>query len=556
MVHLLPDRHIDIPVVDLFTFVWGSCPESRLDTPAYIDGLTGASITFRRVRDDSAAVSRALRDPRTPWAGLARRQVACIYAANSLAVPALIYGVLAAGCAMTPSNPAYVARELEHQLRVSGTRVLFTQASMLPTAFEVAKAAGLPRSHIVLTDNEGPRDLITLAQLVDRGRELSEDDVGGRVVFSEDDIKRAPALLPFSSGTTGLPKAVALSHHNLVANVLQWTTQEGTAGPLPAPETRACFIPLAHMAGLMSFMLMAPRIGACVAIYPRFDVALALDAWSKYRSRYLNLVPPIAVQLAKADSSGYDFSAVESIMCGSAPLGPELERAMEDKFGAPVKQGWGMTETTCAGLIYKAGERQRPGAVGQPLPNMEVKVVDPETGRPVGFGNEGELLVKGPNIFLGYHGNEQATREAFDADGFFRTGDLVVCDEDRMFWVRDRLKELIKYNAFQIAPSELEDLLMGHPEVQDACVVGIPSPEHGEVPRAFVVLRPSVPRTDAKAEELRAYLDAKVSPTKKLRGGLEFVDEVPRGATGKILRRQVRDAVRARMAAGAGQARL
>lgn len=262
------------------------------------------------------------------------------------------------------------------------------------------------------------------------------------------------------------------------------------------------------------------------------------------------LVPPIAVVLSKQDLSKYDFSAMRLVECGSAPLGVEVEAIMHEKLGVPIKQVYGGSEVSCTFTAYWYDMEYKPGGVGLPLPNCEIKLVDPDTGALVGPDQPGEAWLKSPSVALGYFGLPEATKESF-VDGWFRSGDILVySSKDNIFRVTDRIKDLIKYNAFQIAPAELDDLLLTHPDIADVCVTGIPSEEHGEVPRAFVQLKPGVPATPAKAAEIIAFLDGKVTAYKRLRGGVEFRDVIPRGATGKLLRRQLRDEMKERMAKG------
>ncbi|KAI9030493.1 phenylacetyl-CoA ligase [Hyaloraphidium curvatum] len=555
MVHLKPDVVLDIPVQGFYDFVWSSMPDSQLSKPAYIDGLTGETLTYGQLREDALAFGRGLRDPKSPWGGLKRGEIACMFGPNDIRLPAIIFGLMGAGGGLSPSNPNYTVRELVHQLKSSGSTLLISHSTCLGPAKEAAAEAGLPDSRLILMD-EGVPGYPTVKGITERGKQLTDADVGGKVVLTEREIKEVPSLVPYSSGTTGLPKGVALSQYNLVANVLQFMYLRDPNEPPAESDYRPCFLPLFHMNGLMQFLCMAPKMGATTVVYPRFDLKIALEAWSKYKTKTISLVPPLAVVLAKTDLSGYDLSAVEGIGCGAAPLGGEVEDILIEKFGVPVKQGYGCSEGTCGALLYRHNTPYKRGSVGVPLPNLEVKVVDPETLEPVGYNKEGELWIRGPNVALGYVNNPEATRGSWTEDGFYKTGDLVSCDEDRQFWIRDRLKELIKYNAFQIAPAELEDLLLRHKDVADSCVIGMPSEEHGEVPRAFVVLKPGVEATKAKEDEVRAFLDGLVSPLKRLRGGVEFVPAIPRNPSGKILRRQIRDEVRARAEAAKAKAKL
>ncbi|KAJ3327213.1 hypothetical protein HDU93_002089 [Gonapodya sp. JEL0774] len=307
----------------------------------------------------------------------------------------------------------------------------------------------------------------------------------------------------------------------------------------------------------MQFLCVAPKVGATTVVFPRFDIGQALAAWAKYKVSNIAVVPPIANVIAKHPIvDKFDLSALETIGCGAAPLGGEVEDMLAKRFNVVVQQGYGCTEGTCAATLYRHDTPYHRGSVGTPLPNMEIKVVDPDTGKLVGFNKEGELWFKGPNVCKGYINNPEATKGSFTDDGFYKTGDIVVINENRIMWVRDRLKELIKYNAFQVAPAELEDVLNSHPLVEDAAVTGAPSDEHGEVPKAYIVLKPGVERSDKVAKDIMAFMDKTVAPHKRLRGGLEFRDVIPKNPSGKILRRMLRDEERERIAKAKATARL
>jgi Acyl-CoA synthetases (AMP-forming)/AMP-acid ligases II len=344
------------------------------------------------------------------------------------------------------------------------------------------------------------------------------------------------AALPYSSGTTGLAKGVMLTHRNLVANLLQMQ-------PLGRVHARArllAVLPLFHIYGMTGIMNQGLRMRALVVTMPRFDLAGFLAAVAEHRIDHLYVAPPIALALAKSPLvDSYDLSSVEVVMSAAAPLDAELGRAVARRLGATVIQGYGLTESSpCTHGIPADRPGIDLGSIGVPMASVEARVVDPATGEDVRPGERGELWCRGPNIMRGYLNNPAATRAAVDDEGFLHTGDIVTVDGDGVFRVVDRLKELIKYKGYQVAPAELEAVLLTHEGVADAAVIGVRDAEGEEVPKAFVVRRDNHAALDA--EDLMAFVAARVAPHKKVRR-LEFVDAVPKSAAGKILRKVLRD---------------
>jgi acyl-CoA synthetase (AMP-forming)/AMP-acid ligase II len=291
------------------------------------------------------------------------------------------------------------------------------------------------------------------------------------------------------------------------------------------------------MTGIMNQGL---RSRALVVTMPRFDLAGFLAAVAAHRIDHLYIAPPIALALAKSPLvDEYDLSCVDIVLSAAAPLDAELGRAVADRLGVTVLQGYGLTESSpCTHGIPADRPGTDLGSIGVLMANVEARVVDPGTGEDAAPGERGELWCRGPNIMRGYLGNAAATADAVDAEGFLHTGDIVTVDAEGVFRVVDRLKEMIKYKGWQVAPAELEALLLTHEGVADAAVIGVRDAEGEEVPKAFVVRRGS--HLDLDAEELVAFVAARVAPHKKVRL-LEFIDAVPKSAAGKILRKVLRD---------------
>jgi acyl-CoA synthetase (AMP-forming)/AMP-acid ligase II len=340
--------------------------------------------------------------------------------------------------------------------------------------------------------------------------------------------------LPYSSGTTGLPKGVMLTHRNIVVNMLQLDT----VGHLrDGQDTLVCFLPFFHIYGLVVTMLLGLWSGATLVVMPRFDLEQYLDLVEGYRATMLHVVPPVVLALAKSPAlAGRDFSLVRKLFSGAAPLGADVIDQCTARVGCVMQQGYGMTEASPATHTTTGDPATtRAGSVGALVPLTECRVVDPVTGTDVQPGENGELWIRGPQIMLGYLNRPDETRATLDAQGWLHTGDIGHADADGHFFIVDRLKELIKYKGLQIAPAELESVLLSHPSVADAAVVPRKDEDAGEIPHAFVVLK-----APATAEELTAFVAQRVASYKRIRR-MDFIDAIPKSPSGKILRRVLRD---------------
>ena len=355
------------------------------------------------------------------------------------------------------------------------------------------------------------------------------------------DVRDDIACLPYSSGTTGLPKGVMLSHANLVANVLQfnsatpWWTES---------DTFLAVLPFYHVYGLNVILNCSLARGATVVTMPRFDLEQFLGIVQTYKITAAYLVPPIVLLLARhAVVDAYDLSALRYLTVGAAPVSADVLRTTATRIGCMLIQGYGMTELCGVSHVTTDDpDEMVTGTVGWLLPNTACKVVDVTSGSELGPGQSGEICIRGPQIMRGYLNRPEATRAMISADGWLRTGDIGYLDAQGRCYVVDRIKELIKYNAYQVAPAELEAVLISHPAVAEAAVIGVPNATTGEIPKAFVVCRAEV-----SAEALMAYIAERVAPYKKVRA-VAFVDEIPKSASGKLLRRVLIARERERMA--------
>jgi acyl-CoA synthetase (AMP-forming)/AMP-acid ligase II len=509
MIFRSPYPDIEIPDVSLTDFVLRHA--GRLaDKPALIDASSGYALTYGQLASGVRAVAAGL------WRrGLRKGDVVAIFAPSSPDYAVAFYGVASVGGIVTTVNPQVTAGELARQLDDSGAIFLVTTPDLLRQANEAVEGTAV-REIFVMGDATGATPIADL---------LTTE--GSAPVVAIDPATDIVAL-PYSSGTTGLPKGVMLTHRNLVANVCQ------TVVPYPVSEDEVRFSvpPFFHIYGLLLLDCALSHGGTLVSL-PRFDFASFLRAIQDYRVTCANIVPPIAVLLANSPLvDDFDLSSLKFITSGAAPLDEDLIRRCEHRIGCFISQGFGMTEASPVTHVLTTADRvRRPGAISPSVPNTECKVVDLDTGTALGPNQQGELWVRGPQVMKGYLNRPDATAATITPNGWLRTGDVVSIDEDGYLFVVDRLKELIKYKGYQVAPAELEAVLLSHPAVADAAVIPSPDEEAGEVPKAFVVLKEPVP-----GDDLIAYVAAKVAPYKKIRR-LEVTDQIPKSATGKILRR-------------------
>jgi acyl-CoA synthetase (AMP-forming)/AMP-acid ligase II len=490
------------------------------ERPALVDGPSGLTVTYAvlAARMEGVAAGLAAR-------GFGPGDVLALWAPNLPQWAGVALGAMAAGGTVTGANPSYTERELAQQLDDSGASILVTVPPLLPAARSAAAAAGV-REVLVLGTAEGATPVAALLDAGTPGPEVA-DDPG------------AVALLPYSSGTTGLPKGVMLTHANLVTMLRQMN--RGLR--VTEHDTVLAVAPFFHVMGFMATLALPLASGATVVTMPRFDLGQLLALVQRHRVSVLVVPPPVMAALARHPMvDHHDLSSVELVVSGGAPLGADLQRAVAARLpGAAVGQGWGMTETAIGATMPDRRTGTTPGSVGRVVPNTELRVVDPHSGRDLGAGEPGELWVRGPQVMKGYLHNPAATAETLDAGGWLHTGDLGQVDHDGNVFVTDRLKELIKVSAYQVAPAELEALLLGHPAVADAAVVPRPDPAHGEVPVAVVV-----PRGAVDGEALMAWVAERVAPHKRIRA-VRFADAVPRTPSGKLLRRVLVDQDRQRV---------
>lgn len=518
---IYPD--IEIPDVSVYDFIFGSLTDEESARVAVVDGPSGASLTYAALRQQVDAFAGAL-----AARGIGVGDVVALQAPNSPAFVTAFHGILRAGATATTVNALYTPEEIANQLTDSGAKLIITVSPLLPAVAAGAAAAGFEPDQIIVMD--GAEGYASAADLLSSGHPAP-------------DISFSPAthlaVLPYSSGTTGKPKGVMLTHRNLVANVAQ-------SWPLvvvSAEDTVLAVLPFFHIYGMTVLLNLSLKARARVVTQPRFDLPEFLRLIQDEKCTYVFIAPPIAVALTKHPLvDQYDLSSLEVIISGAAALDEALGRALESRLGVRVLQGYGMTEMSpISHVIPRAREDISVGSIGLAVPNVETRIVDTITGDEVdlpdaGLSEPGELLVKGPNVMVGYLNNMEATETTLEADGFLHTGDVARIGSDGAVWIVDRLKELIKYKGYQVAPAELEALLLTHPSIADVAVIGYPDEDAGEVPKAFVVAQPDVELT---APEVMAFVAEHLAPHKKVRV-VEFVDSIPKSTSGKILRNELR----------------
>ncbi|CAN5281446.1 4-coumarate--CoA ligase family protein [soil metagenome] len=512
IIHHSPLPDVEIPDTPLTEYVLARAAELG-DKPALIDGPTGRTLTYAQLAAAIASLAGGLAER-----GFGPGSTLALMAPNIPEYAVIFHAVAMTGGAITTINPTYTAGEVHHQLVDAGATYLITIELFLQTARQAAEGTGITEIHVI-GDVEGERSLTELF-----GQPLSEQvPVGGDALV----------VLPYSSGTTGLSKGVMLSHRNLVANIAQVVG----AADLSDDESFIAVLPFFHIYGMQVLMNSGLRAGVTIITMPRFDLVQFLELNAAHACTRAFVAPPIVVALAKHPIvDQHDLSSLDQIFSGAAPLSAELAEEAGARLGCEVVQGYGMTELSPVSHLTGPG-MYKPGSVGVTAPNTETLIVDPASGESLGTDADGELWVRGPQVMQGYLNNPDATAATIDEDGWLHTGDIARIDADGHVYIVDRLKELIKYKGFQVPPAELEALLLTHPDVADAAVIGLPDPEAGEIPIGYVVRKPGATSTE---EEIMAFVAAEVATYKQIRR-LTLVEEIPKSASGKILRRVLRD---------------
>lgn len=481
----------------------------RGDAIVLTDGPTGRTLTAATLIDQIRCLAGGLNAR-----GTGQGTTIALMAPNLPEYAVIFHGIAFAGGTITTINPTYTAAEVTHQLNDSGATLLITVEMFVDTAREAV--VGTQVDEIVTLGTPAFAALFGEPQAAQTPVHLDDHTV----------------VLPYSSGTTGLSKGVMLSHRNLVVNIDQILG----AITVKPEETIAAFLPFFHIYGMMVGLNCYLATGAHVVTMPRFDLPMFLQISQDHKANRMWVVPPVGIALAKHPLiDDYDLSALKEVYIAAAPSGPELSQSISARLGCVTVQGYGMTELSPVSHLVP-GDAPRDGASGLLVPNTQARIIDIKTGVNLPPDEEGELWIKGPQVMQGYLNNAKATDETIVADGWLRTGDIARIDADGYMFITDRLKELIKFKGFQVAPAELEATLIAIEGITDAGVVGRPDDDAGEVPVAFVVRAEDGPDDAA----IHAHLTATLSSYKQLHAIFD-VEEIPKNPSGKILRRLLRE---------------
>ncbi|KAJ2883773.1 hypothetical protein H4R27_002543 [Coemansia aciculifera] len=495
---------------------------SQAPRPLYIDG-DDPSVTL--TLSAAEALTNRLASGLYHAAGVRPGHVVAIVMPNSVHYLPITLSVLTLGATCMLANPAYTPRELSHQLSDSQAHIVITVAALHPLVAEAAESD----ITILLADSDSVNEIPNTRSVFDL---LSSRD------FPRPDAAHlAPAFIPYSSGTTGLPKGVKLSHNNIIANILQITAVHQTTASRP---TSAAVLPMFHSFGLTFLCFVMPISGVTTVVSRKFDMTQFLSLVKQHQITETMLVPPIINALTKLPPKTLTdcLQSLRWVVVGAAPLSSDSIATLESLLPElSVLQGYGLTETSPA-VSLNPPSACNVTSVGRLLPSMEAKVVD-DIGRTLGNAKVGELCFRGPNIMLGYLNNDNATKETIDVDGYLHSGDIGYIDAQQHIYVTDRKKELIKYNGFQVAPAELEGIILQHPKVRDCAVKGVfDQQRQTEVPKVYLVLAdPDQNDPAAAAQQVVEWVNNQVAYYKQLRGGFVLVNSIPRNASGKILRR-------------------
>jgi len=497
----------------------GKFDKSKL---AIVCGTTGQKRTFGDLESDIDAVAVGLNELNT----LKKGSTVALMSPNHVDYLAALHGSFKLGCVVSPFNPLYTEFEVAAQLEKCGAEVAIVHPDVLPV---VEKALAKPGHNLKV------KQVVSLDKEI---QEWRQSHAGKKVIQDQQGGASDTTLLPYSSGTTGFPKGTMLSHDNLIVNILQMRPEFDNWDP--DKDVLISPLPMFHIYGFLVSLHLPILTGVTYVTMKSFDLGRYCELVQDYKCTRTHIVPPITLALAKAPVvDDYDMSSLKIGLSAAAPLGAEICKEVKDRLGLKVKQAWGMSELSPVGTLVEDDQidHVNPGSVGPPVPGTEVKVVDVTTEEALPSGQEGELWIRGPQVMKGYLDEPEKTKECLTDDGWFKTGDIAKIDEHGYVFITDRLKELIKYKGFQVAPAELEAVICTHPGVQDAAVIPREDERAGEVPRAYIVLKDLPEKPTEK--DIQNYVAGRVADYKQLRGGVVFTEAIPKNASGKILRRNV-----------------
>ena len=512
----------------------------RKDEIALVCGASNDTMTYHDVYNGCYSFANALRSKYN----IKKNECVGILSPNHIQYFSAFNGISLIQGRSTTINPLYTVDEIKYQLESTNAKILIAHPMFIDNATKAANELDIP---LITLDKVSTDKMDSIYQLIE-DYHITKDNVDLKTFGGAD--PDSIMTIPFSSGTTGKPKGVMLTHANLHANILQSIPQEGrNMGRDPITKEQGsliCPLPFFHIYGMIASMCLPLFMGAKLVFLPSFDLVRFLELLQDHKIQRAHCVPPIILALAKQPIvEKYDLSNLKSIMSAAAPLGGELQVQAAEKLGVMIKQGWGMTELSPIGTVVPDPEsfdketimkhlKHYQGSAGTLAPSTLGKIVCVESGKDLEYHEEGELMIKGPQVMKGYFNNEEATKHTIRDDGWMHTGDIGYFDDEGKLYITDRSKELIKYKGFQVAPAELEGILGTHENILDAIVIPVLNDEAGEIPRAYVVKKPD---SNLSEQDVADFIQQKVSPHKKLRGGVIFTDAIPKSASGKLLRR-------------------
>ncbi|RKP08852.1 putative phenylacetyl-CoA ligase [Thamnocephalis sphaerospora] len=528
----------NVPAVeeDLYHYLFESTDKPADNAVMYVDPDSRVSCTFGSLRTQVRCFADALRSK----FGARRGDVIAFILPNSMEFPLLLFGAIAAGLTVTAVNPAYPADDAVHQLQDSDARFLVADHATMEASLHIASAANIPEDRVLMVGAPMEKEEHQHGwKALDVFMEGARANTPARLPRCE--LKTTAAVICYTSGTTGKSKGAMITHSNIV-NRLECYKQFDCPyyARFSQPLVQISYLPFYHIFGVVTGILMPFQRRSPVVIMRQYQLERLLSLTQEYRVQLLYVVPPICVSLATSPLvDKYDLSCLREIISASAPLAQELIDTVHRRLNIDVRQQYGMTEMTMM-THATLPEQSNQANVGVLMANTEAKLIDSE-GRELPAGATGELCIRSTGNIIGYRNNPEATAATIDTDGYIHTGDIASVDEQGRFQIVDRIKEVIKYKGFQVAPTELEDLLCTHEAVSDAVVVPVEQPLQGtELPKALVVLNANyVGKIDP--QDLAQYIADRVVAYKKLRGGVEFIDAIPYSPAGKKLRRVLRE---------------
>ncbi|KAF2098304.1 4-coumarate-CoA ligase [Rhizodiscina lignyota] len=543
-------KNYDLPNVDLLTLLFESpIIKSNEDTPLHIEATQPWNIvTKSQARTYTKRIAYHLRNSFGIGANGPGKDVVVCISSGQVLLPIAFYGVIAAGGVYSAASTAFTHLELTRQVRQGGSNLIIASPDCKEVAIRAAKESGTPMNRVLILESTGSQRV--LQDVERRGPNFLAGEAKDSEMLDWERITDPKALeeslicLLYSSGTTGVPKGVLVSHTNMVSEGLlpylmnqEWQERERAKDPNFSFQYRTlAHLPAAHIAGVQGYFVNPALAGGPVYWMPKFDFALFLKYNKTYQITSFFTVPPIYLLIAKSLLVTDQFASLVHAVSGAAPMGPELQALAKQKLGCHVAQTWGLSETTGSFTVSAWDDHDDSGAVSSLMPNTRMRIVH-DDGNDVPEGGEGEFVCQGPMVSRGYFGNEEATRESFLPGGWFKTGDIGVYRNGKCYIV-DRKKELIKYKGLQVAPAELEALLLSHDRIQDAAVIGVPDPDGSgnELPRAYIV----ADKSKISEEEIKSFVKENLAQHKQLRGGVVWLNAIPKSPSGKILRKDLR----------------